>query len=128
KSARRTEILSARTALSSSMACRTNIQYKTASPQQSSKAAASVKKMTSCEVIDRGSAGCEDITGAANRVDQFGLEWIVHLRPQSSHHHVHNIRFRFEIDVPYLLHNFGARNDFPGKTSQMSQKKEFLGR
>src|SRR5207248_9064448 len=128
KSARRAESLSARTALSSSKACRTNIQYDTPRPQQSRNAAASVKRITSCEAIDRGSVGFENITGAANRVDQFGLERVVYLRPQSSHHHVYNIRVRLEIDVPDLLHDFRPRHHFTGKTSQMSQEKEFLGR
>src|SRR6186713_3030074 len=126
RSARRTEILSAKTARSSSTACRTKIQYKTPKPEQSNKAAASVNRMTSCEAIDRGLAGFENIPGATNRVDQFGLERIVHFRPQPPHHHVHNIRFGLEINVPDLLDYFSTRYDFTGKAGEMSQKKELL--
>ena len=83
--------------------------------------------MTSWEAIDRGSTGFENISGAANRVDEFYLERIIHLGPQSSHHHVHHIRVRLKVNVPDLLHDFRARNHVAGKTGQVSQEQKFLG-
>src|SRR6476469_1723695 len=100
RSARTAASLSASTSLSSSKAWSTTIQYRAPSPQQSSSVAARVKSRTSCEAIERGSAGFEDITGAAHRVNQLRLEWIVRLRPQPSHHHVHDVCIRGEINVP----------------------------
>src|SRR5439155_12159673 len=61
-------------------------------------------------------------------MDQFGLERIVHLRPQAAHHDVHNIRIGFESDVPYLFCDFSAGYDFSGRASQMSEEKKFLRR
>ena len=59
---------------------------------------------------------------------EFLFERIVDLRPQSTHNNVYNIGVGVEVDVPYVLGDFFARNDLAGGASQLSQKQEFLGR
>src|SRR6266498_531013 len=98
------------------------------SPQKSNSVAVSVKSRTSCAAIERGSVRLEDITYAANRVNQFGLEWIVHLRPQAAHHDFHDIRISPEPDVPNVLGDFCARYDFTGGANQMSEKQKLFRR
>src|SRR6266567_1455637 len=97
-------------------------------PQESSRVAASVKSRTSCDAIERGSVRLEDITHAADGMDQFGLERIVYLRPQAAHHHVHDIGIGLKSDVPYVFRNFSARYNFARRANQMNEEKKLLGR
>src|SRR2546422_3216877 len=97
-------------------------------PQESSRVAASVKSRTSCDAIERGLVRFENITHAADRVDEFGLERIVHLRPQAAHHDVNDIRIGLEPDVPYVFRDFSTRYNFTGRTNQMSEEKKLLRR
>src|SRR6266849_3870491 len=90
--------------------------------------AASVKSTISCDAIERGSVRFENITHAANRMDQLGLKRIVHLRPQAAHHHIHDIGIGFEPDIPYAFCDFSARYNFASRASQMSEEKELLWR
>src|SRR5437667_5125656 len=97
-------------------------------PQERSRGAASVKSTTSCDAIERGLVRFKNITYATDRVDQFGLERIVHLCPQAAHHHVHDIRIGLKSDVPYVLCDFSARYNFTCRTNQMSKEKKLLWR
>src|SRR5438270_3039914 len=103
--------LSANTALSSSKAWRTTIQYKVPRPHESRSAAQKVKSRTNCVAMERGSVRFEDITYAANGVDEFLLEWIVNFGAQSADDDVDNICVGIEIDAPDMLGDFLARDN-----------------
>ena len=52
------------------------------------------------------------ITDAADGMDQFVLEWVVHFRAQPAHNDVNHIRVSFESYVPHVFCNLGARDHF----------------
>src|SRR5947207_10875268 len=92
---------------------------------------------TSSKALDRASrdalevevlAGVEDITDAANRLNQLLLERVVHLGPQPAHHHIDDVGSRLEINVPDLLDNFRARYDLARRMRHVEEQGEFLGR
>ena len=62
--------------------------------------------------MERGSGRFENITHAADRMDQFGFKWIVHLCPQAAHYHIDYVRIGLESYVPHMLCNFIARYHF----------------
>src|SRR5450432_468300 len=97
-----------------------------AKPQPSSSVAASVKRTTSCDAIERELAGLEDIAYAANRFHQLGSKWVVHLCAQTAHDHIDHVGARLETDVPNLLNNFRARNNFARRTRQMFEEQKFF--
>src|SRR6266404_2820706 len=97
-------------------------------PQQSKSAAQRVKSSTSCVAIERASVRFEDITYAANCVNELLLEWIIDFCAQSPDNDIHDIGIGIEVDVPYVLGDFFARNDLAGGASQLSQEQEFLRR
>src|ERR1051326_1557233 len=68
----------------------------------------------------------KNITDAANGVDQFVLEWIVHLCAQAPHHHVNDVRFGLESDVPHIFCNLSARHHFTCRANQMREQQKFL--
>src|SRR5437879_5641882 len=76
--------------------------------------------------MERGSARFEDITGTANGVDQFLLEWVIDFRAQSTDDHIHYIGVGAEIDVPDVLGNFLARDDFSGRTGELGKEQKFF--
>src|SRR6266496_2000418 len=96
------------------------------SPQTSKSAVASVKSKISWEAMERGLTCFENITNAADGVDQLGLERIVHLCAQTAHNHIDHLRVSFESDFPHLFCNLIARNFFPGRTNQMREQEKFL--
>src|SRR5437868_7744095 len=120
--------MTTKTALSSSNACRTTIQENTPSPHESSSVAANVNSRTSRDAIERGSVRFEDITDAADCVHEFRFEWIVHLRPQPTHNNIDNVGVGLEADVPNVLGDLGAGNDFSSRPHQMLKQFEFLRR
>src|SRR5436305_14264265 len=103
--------LSANTALSSSKAWRTTIQYKVPSPHKSRSAAQSVKSRTNCVAMERGSVRFENITYAANGVDEFLLKWIIDFRAQTPNDDVNHVCVGIEIDPPNVLSDFLARDN-----------------
>ena len=56
----------------------------------------------------------ENITNAANGVDQLGLERIVHFRAQAADNNIDYVRVSFESYVPHLFCNLSARYHFTG--------------
>jgi len=54
-------------------------------------------------------ASFENVADAANRVDQLGLERVVHFRAQPADDHVDDVRVGRESDVPNVFCNFVAR-------------------
>src|SRR5207248_1341082 len=98
-----------------------------ASPQPRRIAAAGVNRKTNWEAIDRGSAGFEDIAGAANSVDQLFRIRIVHFGAQTSHHDIEDIRASLKIDSPDMVLDLVTRDDLSGRANQLGKKKKFLG-
>src|SRR6266498_5343175 len=92
------------------------------------RAAASVKSRMSWEAMERGSGRFENITHAADCMDQFGLKRIVHLCAQAAHYHIDYVRIGFESDVPYVLCNFVARYNLTRRVRQMCQLEELFRR
>src|SRR5437588_1650788 len=98
------------------------IQYNAPIAQSSSSDAAMVKSRTRREAMEvgrcptlldtracgKGSALFEDITHAANGMYQLLFKWIIHLRAQAAHHHIHDVRAGIEVNVPDLLNDVGA--------------------
>src|SRR5882672_76117 len=82
----------------------------------------------SWEAMERGSGRFENITHAANRMDQFGLKRIVHLCPQSAYDHIDYVRIGFESYVPHMLCNFVARYYFTHRMRQMSEQEKLFRR
>ena len=85
-----------------------------------------MKSRTSCDAIERGSAGFEDITRAAHGMDQLRLEGIVHLSPQPPNHDVDDVGVGGEVDVPDLGCDFRAGDHLAGGTDEMRQEEKFL--
>ena len=78
--------------------------------------------------MERGSGRFENITHAADRVDQFGLKRIVHLCPQATHDHVDYVRIGFESYVPHVFCNFVARYNFdPTECARCASRRNSLG-
>src|SRR4029077_21171088 len=82
----------------------------------------------SWEAIERGSGRFENITHAANCMDQFGLKRVVHLCPQAAHHHIDYVRIGFESYVPHMLCNFSARYHFTCRMRQVGEQEKFFRR
>src|SRR5437660_7408124 len=70
----------------------------------------------------------ENITDAADGVDELDLEWVVHFRAQPAHNDVNHVRGSFESDFPHVFCNLSARHDFATRANQMSEHKKFLRR
>src|SRR5207237_2121781 len=102
--------LSANTALSSSKAWRTTIQYKVPRPHESRSAAQKVKSRTNCVAMERGSVRLEDITYAANSVDEFLLEWIVNFGAQSADDAGDNVCVGSEMRAQDMIADILARS------------------
>ena len=66
------------------------------------------------KTIGRGLTCFENIANAADGMDQFGLERIVHLCAQTAHNNIDHVRVSFESDFPYLFCNLSARYHFAG--------------
>src|SRR5947207_10689686 len=98
------------------------------SPQDRRSAALRVKKRTSCAAMERGSIGFEDITYAANGVDEFFLKGIVHLCAQTPHDDINDVRVGIEIDAPNVFGDLFARNNFARGSRELRQKQEFFRR
>src|SRR6266568_3245205 len=82
----------------------------------------------SCEAMERGSGRFENITHAADRMDEFGLKRIVHLCPQAAHYHIDYVRVGFESDVPHVLCNFSARYNLTRRMRQVREQEKFFWR
>src|SRR6266496_5846580 len=76
--------------------------------------------------MERGLACFENITNAADGVDQFVPERIVHLCAQTAHNDIDHVRVSFESDVPDLFCNFSARYYFAGRANQMREQEKLL--
>src|ERR1700680_3925494 len=76
--------------------------------------------------MERVSVRFEDITYSANCVHELLLEWIIDFCAQSPDNDIDNIGVGVEVDVPYVLRDFFARDAFAGGTSQLSQEQELL--
>ena len=87
-----------------------------------------MKRKTSWDAIDRGSVGFEDITGAANGVDQLFWIRVIHFGPQTPHHHVEDISAGLKIDPPDVAFDLLARDHLAGRAHEMREEKKFLGR
>ena len=70
----------------------------------------------------------EDITNAANGVDQLGLERIVHFRAQAADNNVDYVRVSFESYIPHLFCYLSPRYHFTRRANQMCEKQKFLRR
>src|SRR5262249_8670990 len=68
----------------------------------------------------------ENITDAADGLDQFVLEGIVDFCAQAAHNHVNHVRVGFESDVPHLFCNLSTRYHFARRTDEMSQQEKFF--
>src|SRR5213595_3314272 len=77
-------------------------------------------------VLCGGSGRFENITHAADRMDQFGLKRIIHLCPQATHYHIDYIRVGFESYVPHVLCNFITRYNFARRVRQMGEQEKLL--
>ena len=66
------------------------------------------------KTIERGLTCFENIANAADGMDQFGLERIVHLCAQTAHNDIDHVRVSFESDFPHLFCNLSARYYFTG--------------
>src|SRR4030095_14798120 len=82
----------------------------------------------SWEAMERGSGRLENITHAADRMDQFGLKRIVHLCSQATYHHIHYVRIGFESYLPHMFCDFIARYNFTRRMRQMSKQDKLLRR
>src|SRR4030095_8857864 len=80
----------------------------------------------SWEAMERGSGRFENITHAADRMDQFGLKRIVHLCPQATHDHIDYVRIGFESYVPHMLCNFIALAHSPGRMREVTQQDKLF--
>src|SRR5215813_2634259 len=78
--------------------------------------------------MERGSGRFENITHAADRMDQFCLKRIVHLCPQPANYHIDDVRVGSKSDVPDVLCNFIARYYFADRTRQMSEQEKLFRR
>ncbi len=56
----------------------------------------------------------ENITDTADRVNQLGLERVIHLCAQSANHHVDDVSVSRKPHLPDLLCDFCARHDRAG--------------
>src|SRR5438046_5830316 len=118
--------------------CPTTIQYKVPIPQESTTVAAMVSSPIRREAIDcerEGVGRCggavaslvfEDIADSTNRVNQFLLEWIVHLGAQASYHYFDHISVRIKVHVPDLLYDFRPRNHSTDSPRKVRQNEKFL--
>src|SRR2546423_13502266 len=80
----------------------------------------------SCEAMERDLGRFENITHAADRMDQFGLKRIIHLCPQAAHYHIDYISVGFESYVPHIFCNFITRYNFPRRIRQMGEQEKLL--
>src|SRR6266511_4906558 len=80
----------------------------------------------SWEAIERRSVRFENITNAADGVNQVDLKRIVHLCAQSAHNDINHVRVGFESDAPHLFCNLSTRYHFAGGADQMSEQEKFL--
>ena len=67
-----------------------------------------MNRSTSCVAIERGSVCLENITDAANRVDELLFEWIIDFCAQPPNHDIDDIGVGVEVDVPYVFGDFLA--------------------
>src|SRR5437016_1477248 len=77
--------------------------------------------------MERDLGRFENITHAADRMDQFGLKRIIHLCPQAAHYHIDYIRIGFESYIPDVLCNFITRYNFARRMRQMGEQQKLLG-
>src|SRR4029453_437949 len=82
----------------------------------------------SWEAMERGLGRFENITHAADRMDEFGLKRIVHLRSQPAHYHIDSVRIGCESYGPHVLRNFIARYHFTHRMSQVAEQQKLLRR
>src|SRR5437867_12947937 len=80
----------------------------------------------SCEAIERDLGRFENITHAADRMDQFGLKRIIHFCPQAAHYHIDYIDVGFEFYIPDVLCNFITRYNFALLTRQIGEQQKLL--
>src|SRR5438105_8835434 len=78
--------------------------------------------------MERASVRFEDITYAANGVNELLLEWIIDFCTQTPDDDVDDIGVGVEVDVPYVFGDFFAGNNVASGASQLSQEQEFLRR
>src|ERR1700759_4575971 len=76
--------------------------------------------------MERGSVRLEDITNAANRMDEFLRKRVVQLCSQPADDDIDDICIGVEGHVPNLLDDFAPRNHFAGGTGKVSQEEEFF--
>src|SRR5207247_5096986 len=81
----------------------------------------------SWEAMERGSGRFENITHAADRMNQFGLKRIVHLCPQAAHDHIDYVRIGFESYVPHMFCNFIAGYYFTHGMRQVCEYEKLFG-
>ena len=78
--------------------------------------------------MERGLVRFEDITNAANSVDQLGLERIVHFRAQAADNNVDYVSVSLKSYIPHLFCNLSARYHFTRRANKMSEQQKFLRR
>ena len=76
----------------------------------------------------RHSVRFEDITDAADRVNQLRLERVVYFRAQPAYNYIDDVCISREPDAPDLLCDFGTRHHGADRTNQVRQEKKFLWR
>src|SRR5471032_1052403 len=92
------------------------------------------KRRTSLRVIghrrivaeESRSTDFKDVTHAANGVDQFLLEGIVDLGPQTADSHVDDVRIGLEPDVPHFLRQDGARENLSAPPGQEREEQKLF--
>src|SRR4029077_13380446 len=89
--------------------------------------AASVKSRMSWDAMERGLGRFENITHAADRMDQFSFKWIVYLFPQAAHDQIDYVRIRLESYVPHMFCNFIARYHFTHRMRQVGEQEKLFG-
>ena len=68
------------------------------------------------------------ITHSPNRMDKFGEEWIIYLGAEAPDMHIDEIGVALEVDLPDLIGDVGAGEDFTGLPHQQGEQQKLLGR
>jgi len=68
----------------------------------------------------------EDITNAAESMNQPAFEGIVHLRPQTAHVDINDIRAAVKVHVPHVFGDHGSREHFARSSSEEAQETKLL--
>src|SRR5580700_5699781 len=76
--------------------------------------------------ISASTAILEHVTDTANGADKFMRKGIIHLRPQSSHMHLDNIRVAVEVDIPDFLRNKSTGQDLARSSHEKREKLKLL--